>query len=652
VPLREPGLRISRAQLPSAPTDLGTDPGAASLQLNLSLRLSAPPKAPEHPGWALHSARILLDFDKQEGVAEDAQLRLLGVPVLSLPRVSFPLGEERRSGWLAPTARADTRGGFEVSAPYYVNLAPNQDLTITPAMATRRGPSVELEARHLGTQAAGVLLGHWVPRDQQRSDARGAVYWQGQWQGTEWSLASQGLRTSDDDYWKDFGHTQTFRRQTIGALERTNGLSDWTEGRTLPTLQPRLLSQQIQAEHRTLWGETQWLSYARMQSWQALQGTDPNGQFLSPFQRSPQVGVQVDTRLGAGVDLSLETEVNRFTRPDGVFLSSLPWREGVRWHALASISRPWVGPGTWVIPRLSLNTAVYDAQAASNGNHQRFDRTIPTLSVDSGAQWERHWEWGSRSFVQTLEPRIVYVNTPTRDQRNLPNFDAAAKEFNSTSIFSENAFSGIDRVSDAHQVTIGLTTRSLDTRTGAEWIRASLAQRIQFRDQFTTPSGTVSNQRLSDILFASTVVLSPTWGVDATVQYNPDLQRTVRSVVAMRYYPKPGSTLIAAYRFARDTAETMELRANWPIWRSIEPSDAFSDGVCTRMITGAARVNYNTRESRIADSLYGLEVDSGCWTLRLGLQRQSTGVAEEVTRLILQLELAGLTRARLNPLRF
>jgi LPS-assembly protein len=176
---------------------------------------------------------------------------------------------------------------------------------------------------------------------------------------------------------------------------------------------------------------------------------------------------------------------------------------------------------------------------------------------------------------------------------------------------------------------------------------------VQFRDQTTTPAGSVSNQRLSDVLLAATVGLNSPWGVDSTVQYSPDVGRTTRSVLTLRYQPALNTTLLASYRYARDLAETVELRANWPLYRRLSPVAGGAGGQdCTLQVTGATRLNYNTREGKLADSLLGLESDAGCWTMRLGVQRQSTGVAEVVTRLIFQLELSGLTRSRANPLRF
>jgi len=655
-PLRDAGARPGVTRAPASLPMLSDQPQQALAQLAAAPPLAPPPRADTAPGWELRSPRILLDFEREEGVAENAQVHVLGLPLMVLPRLTFPLGDARRSGWLPPLARADTRSGFEVSAPYYLNLAPNYDATVTPIVATRRGPSVELEWRQMGVEQAGLLQLHHLPQDQVLERSRSALYWQQQWRAAGVQFRTEGLRVSDDDYWKDFAHTQTFQRRTFTVLDAAEGLN---AERIQANLQPRLLAQSAQAERPWQWGAATGLAYARVQQWQVLQGTDPNGAFISPYQRSPQVGLTAQALAWGGLDMSLETEVNRFTRPDMAVDLAPQLRNGQRWHALATVSRPWITAAGWVIPKLTLNTASYRLDAAPSlpgavsMAGEALSRTIPTLSVDGGLNFEQRWRLADRNLVQTLEPRVVYVNTPMRDQRSLPNFDAAPKEFNSTSIFSENAFSGIDRVSDAHQVTIGMTTRSLDAATGAEWVRGSIVQRVQFRDQTTTPAGSVSNQRLSDVLLAASVGLSPTWGVDSTVQYSPDLGRTTRSVLTLRYQPALNTTLLTSYRYARDLAETVEVRANWPLYRRLNAAAAGTGSQdCTLLVTGATRLNYNTREGKLADSLLGLESDAGCWIMRLGVQRQSTGVTEVVTRLIFQLELSGLTRSRANPLRF
>ncbi len=142
--------------------------------------------------------------------------------------------------------------------------------------------------------------------------------------------------------------------------------------------------------------------------------------------------------------------------------------------------------------------------------------------------FERDTSFFGRAVRQTLEPRLLYVNTPYRDQSGLPNFDAYAKDFNFDSIFTDNSFSGVDRVSDAHQLTAGVTTRFLDPETGAERLRLGLAQRYLLRDQRITPDAQPLTQHLSDLLLLGSTTVIPAWSLDASVQYSPDSNRVSR----------------------------------------------------------------------------------------------------------------------------
>jgi LPS-assembly protein len=263
--------------------------------------------------------------------------------------------------------------------------------------------------------------------------------------------------------------------------------------------------------------------------------------------------------------------------------------------------------------------------------------------------FERDSSLFGRAQRQTLEPRLLYVNTPYKDQSQLPNFDAAERDFNAVSVYAENAFSGIDRVSDAHQLTAGVSTRLIDAATGAETLRLGIAQRFRFKDQRVVLSGDALTQRVSDVLVdASTTVFNP-WRLDAALQYNPDSQRVVRSILGVRFQPGPFQTLSAGYRLARGLSEQVELGWQWPLWKGTATPVGASGG-CGGTLYAVGRLNYNLRDSRLTDSLIGAEYDSGCWIARVLAERLSTGRAEATTRLMLQLELVGLSRIGSNPL--
>jgi LPS-assembly protein len=587
-----------------------------------ALYTSCPRDDGSRPDWLLRTDRVKLDFEANEGVAEGAVLQFLGVPILGAPVLSFPLSDDRKSGWLPPTIGLDSRSGFALAVPYYWNIAPNRDATFTPIVLTRRGLALDSEFRYLETQHHGRLRLNLLPNDRTTGTSRYA--WEVDSEG--WlhgaiRYSAQAQRVSDDAYWKDFP-------QVLGLKV------------------PRLLGQDLMLQRgfQTALGAA--TAYARVQHWQVLQTGSGSDLIVAPYQRSPQLGLRLTPALGAGLRATLETEVNRFTRTPGSADATAP--TGWRGHVLGQLSRPFTWPGAWVTPRLSVNAATYSF-AAPGQDTQRSSRLIPTASIDAGMVLEREASLFGRAQRQTLEPRLLYVNTPYRDQSALPNFDAAERDFNAVSIYAENAFTGIDRVSDAHQLTAGFTTRLVDEATGAETLRLGVAQRFRLRDQRVVLSGEELTQRFSDVLVeGSTSVFNP-WRLDVALQYNPDNQRVVRSIVGVRFQPGPFRTLSAGYRLARGLSEQMEVGWQWPLWRGTATPLGASGG-CGGTLYAVGRVNYSLRDSRITDSLFGAEYDSGCWIARIVAERLSTGRAEATTRLMLQLELVGLSRIGSNPL--
>jgi LPS-assembly protein len=237
----------------------------------------------------------------------------------------------------------------------------------------------------------------------------------------------------------------------------------------------------------------------------------------------------------------------------------------------------------------------------------------------------------------------------------LPSFDSWGKDFNDVSVYSDNAFTGVDRVSDAHQMTMGVTTRLIDAASGVEALRLGLAQRYLFRDQRVTanpdgtPDGPTLTQRFSDVLLLGAATLSPRWTLDAAVQYSPEIDRAMRSVVSARYSPGPFRTLSTSYRLARGLSEQLELGWQWPLYEAARNPSA--GGSCRGSFYGVGRLNYSLKDSRITDSIVGFEYDAGCWIGRVVAERLSTGRTEATTRLLIQLELVGLSRLGSNPLK-
>lgn len=642
--LQAPRFRLSRAQAGGQARDLAFD-GTRSLSANDVAYSSCDRPAGEEPDWVLRMDHLSLDFEHNEGRAEGAVLRFLGTPILALPVLSFPATEAPKSGWLPPSLSIDTTAGAAISVPYYWRIAPNLDATLAPEISTKRGSGLRGDFRYLWEHNAGRLEYHLLPNDRVQERERYSTLVE-----HEGNLPALGLRyglhsehASDDAYWKDF--------------------SDY-----LPSLTPRLLPRQA-------WTQGAWQvdrfvaleSYARVQTWQVLQ--DSSAWITPPYQRQPQVGMRAQVQGPWGLRYNAEAEANHFTLgtllPTGVLNTPTLPQEGRRLHLTQSVSRPWDNGWAWFTPQLSLNQASYryhyvkqaesdlitrdDGVPLGRPIHLTRQRNVPTFSMDAGLRFERDATPFGQSMVQTLEPRIHYVYTPYRHQDDLPLFDTAVSDFNAVSIYADNAFTGIDRISDANQVTFGATSRLLDRQNGVEVLRFGAAQRYLFRPQRLTATGSNGNSssNFSDMLLYASGRFHPHWYADSALQYDFDFKRPVRTLASIRYQPAPFHTLAATYRYTRQLTEQTELAWQWPIYRG---DPGAGSGGCQRVLYGVGRVSYNMRDSRLADSLAGIEYDAGCWIMRAVAQRVTTGSTGATTRVMLQLELVGLSRLGTNPL--
>lgn len=611
---------------------------------------SCPVDEGQQPAWQISTRTLSMHFDTNEGVATGAVLRFYGVPILAAPALSFPLGAQRKSGWLPPNFSLDNRAGFELAVPYYWNIAPQRDATLTPFIMTRRGAGLDSEFRYLEPGHEGQLNLNLLPNDRvaQRSRWSGRAALAGSLGGEpggDWRYKLSAEQVSDDDYWKDLP------KRVVSLTQR---------------LLPTDLQMARRSEHD--WGEAH--VYARVQRWQLLQGLDEATRFASPYQRSPQVGLRLSSAADEAVNDgfspwgrparlagSMELEYNRFDLPAEA-LASQRQLTGRRVHLLGHLSAPMSGAAWWLLPKISLNAAAYALDQVQADGRRNMSRVVPTFSLDHGWVFERETRLFGHALNQTLEPRLLYVNTPYRAQQAMPNFDSAPKDFNADSIYTENQFSGIDRVSDAHQLTLGATSRWIASESGEELLRLGLVQRFLFRDQRITPDGEPDTQRFSDLLLLGAAHLSRPWWLDGAVQFNPSTSRAERAVLGLRYAPGPFRTLSAAYRLVRDQSEQLELAWQWPLFGSTSGtaggagrSAMASAGGCSGAWYSAGRLQYSLRDRRLTDSVLGFEYDAGCWLLRIGAERLSTGRAETNTRLMLQLELVGLSQLGSNALK-
>jgi LPS-assembly protein len=568
------------------------------------------------PDWLLKAASMSINTEDDVGQAQDATLSFKGLSV-PLPSISFPLSNKRKSGWLAPTYATDNINGVELSAPYYFNIAPNRDATLFPTYSYKRGLNLGGEFRYLEDNYSGQIRADVLPSDPLRDANRWGVTGQ-HVMHYDTSLGSLGLnlnvnRVSDDNYWRDFPRATTSLTQRLLASDAAL------------TLDKDAFSLGL-----------------RVSKWQTLQ--DVTAPIVPPYDRLPQLTARYAKTNVAGFDFSISGDYTKFS--SDAALNKQP--NGSRAMLVAQLSRPWVNPGWFFTPKIQLHTTQYQFDAPLVDGTSNFSRTLPTFSLDSGLLFERDTQLFGRAVTQTLEPRAFYVNTPYRNQSTLPVYDTSASDFNFASAFTENPYSGSDRMADNNLLTLGLTSRFLDPANGAELARLAITQRVRFKDQLVTlPGGTAATDRYSDVLVGASVNTSPAWSFDTTQQYNSDTARIVRSTIGARYSPSSYRVVNLAYRLQKGSSEQIDLGWQWPLndlWGDKGQDLGAGRGQGEGRWYSVGRMNFSMTDKKLVDSVIGFEYDAGCWLGRVVLENLARSDATSNKRALFQLELIGFSR--------
>ena len=557
--------------------------------------------------WFLRVGELHVDGIANVGTAYDTTVYFLGAPILYSPFLSFPLDNKRRSGFLAPTFGTSAQGGFDAALPYYWNVAENRDATFTPKIYTRRGLQLGAELRYLEPKLNGQIEAEILPQDRLRNRERyfaGVRHQQHLWDGWNASIAAQ--KVSDDDYFRDLS-------TKIAATSQTN----------------------LPRDAIVYYDGEVWSLSARALAYQTLQ--DPRGAPVPiPYRILPRVlatGVQQNFR---GLDWQFMGEYSNFRHPTLV--------NGQRAIVYPSVSLPLRRSYGYAVAKLGYHVTRY-ALGDNSAGFADDTRSVPIASLDAALFFDRDTRWGGRDFQQTLETRLYYLNVPFRDQARMPNVTTAESDFNFAQIFTENRFVGGDRNGDANQVTLALTSRLIESATGLERFRAALGQVFYFESPRVTLGGEARDAKSSDIVALAASQMSDTVGLEAAVQYTPNLSRSSKLSVAAHYLPVPGKVINAAYRYARGSIDPTD-----PARGGIEQLDLSSQWPLTANLSALARWNWSLKERKLLEGLIGFEYNAGCWQLRAVAHRFITATQQYSTSFQIQLELSGLSRIGINPL--
>lgn len=560
------------------------------------------------PAWYIKASEFEFDQEQQEGTAYNGILFFQGVPILASPYLSFPTSNERRSGFLAPTFTQSSRTGFELATPYYFNIAPNRDLTITPRFMTKRGVMGIADFRYLEPTYSGLFHIEYLPKDRVTGDARYTFTWQhSQSLGYGVNAYVNFTKVSDDTYPDDFGSGTNFQTGVQRVYNREAGLT---------------------------WSYGDWSFLARVLKYQTLAPSSPQ------YESVPELSATYNKLDFHGFDFTMPIKYNRFQ-----IASWTGSPNGERIYAQPTLSYPILTPGYFIVPKVMFTAAAYNVDYPNGSTMQSsITRTLPTVSLDTGLTFERPLTLFGTAMKQTLEPRLFYVYTPYRNQGSIPIFDSAVADFNLAEIFSENSFIGVDRIQDANRVTAALTSRLIDAETGVERGRIWYAQRYNIQQsRVTMPGGVPEDAGVSDFLVGGSALLYSNITFSTAVQYSPSTSQFNRSDVGVTWRPGERKVFNLYYRYLRNpppvvgqTALTVtpinqiELSGQWPI---------------TPRFGIVGRLNYSITDKTFIDALAGFEYDADCWAFRIGLQRYATNATTTTSRVFAQLELKGLTKS-------
>ncbi|MGI9271624.1 MAG: LPS-assembly protein LptD [Woeseiaceae bacterium] len=558
-----------------------------SLQLDGVSYTTCPPESND---WLIEAKDINLDTRAGVGTAKGMKLRFQGIPILYAPYMSFPIGDARKSGILTPEIGTTRRGGNEIRVPYYLNLAPNYDATITPHLMTDRGVQLQTQFRYLSKSMEGQVNADYLGSDNMFNDSRYFVGLQHRTLlGGGWRNLVDISEVSDSQYFEDLGGSLS--SSSITHLNRT-------------------LSFDLHTDHLSFFGQVQ--DYQTIDD--AIAPTD------EPYRRLPQLLARGSwPNHWLGMDLGFDGEIVNFDRDIGV--------TGWRMNMAPEVALPITGQGWFVKPALVLDYTRYELSDTLPGQRDDPSRTLPIASFDSGFILERNMKNSGR--LQTIEPRLLYVSVPYREQSDLPVFDTISPDLNLIQLYRTNRYLGVDRIADTDQVSVGVTSRILDVSSGRELVAATIGQtRYLSQSGVMLPGQTFVSTESSDYIAEISFLLNENINFDLGHQWGTSGDGTTQSEARFQYRPTSNKILNLAYRFRRDSLEQGDLSWSWPVgsnWNFV------------------GRYNFSFRDDEALEQFFGVEYESCCWGLRLVSRRHiSTRDGTQDSSIGLQLVLKGM----------
>lgn len=592
--------------------------------------------------WQVKANDIVINKITGRGEAKNARLYIRGVPVFYTPYLNFPIDDRRQTGFLWPRVGSSSSAGFYLATPFYWNIAPNYDDIITPTYMNERGLQIDNLYRYLTHKSHGEIQITVLPDDQKfshlQSDeikenlgttnpitlaelsrlenaslTRKALIWQDKTHYNDnWSSELNINWVSDDYYLKDF----------------RNNLTEIT---------PNQLLQEVDLHYKSPY----WHFLGRVQGYQTLHPVDENF-YNNQYLRLPELaleGYYTDDRTG--LEYFIYNDLNHFEirkNPGTDILLPV----GNRFHVQPGISRPYYLPYFYFTPRLQAALTEYNLQQIEDDQPHDPSRALPIFDIHSGLYFDRHLQFFSYSMRQTLEPQIYYSYVPFRNQNDIPIFDTTLNTLTYDQLFTYNRFSGLDRIGDTNQLSLGATTRFIDEEFGTEKIRAGLGMIVYFEDRKVTlcdsdlescqDSEEAENNKetLSPLSAMIKYNLAKNWSITSDTIYDVQQKQLDNQMLSIDYSSDIRHRISLTYSYVPDNNEHDPLN-ELDEDMTLSQTDLSFTWPLTRDWSSIGRWTQNWSEGHFKNLLYGLQYDSCCWAVRFVAGRTYTNATPDNT---------------------
>lgn len=591
--------------------------------------------SPLNPVWMLSAKHIHLNRHQGIGKAYSTVLRIKKIPVLYLPYLRFPIDNRRLSGFLTPDFMHSKRLGFSVSTPFYWNMASNYDTTLTPRYMTKRGFEISALSRYLTAGGHGVLDLNFLPKDNAfkhyRQDTIAA--YANDPDLTQYVNQLRGYH-NDRGFFAFNGHEQWNPQWRTEV--HVNYATDPYYFRDLGTPIPLNSPDQLLNALSTQYIGDHWNVTGLLQAYQTLHRIDEAyDPVFNQYQRLPEFDAQaLYPSVWRAMDFSVTAQFVNFNYKSDFPTeeNTLPTPEGLRWHARPGLSYHVTAASAYLNPQLYLDTTAYGTHFKAtdeSGTRGDFDRTrvLPIVAIDSGVYFDRRTQFWGHHYIQTLEPRLLYLYVPYQKQADYPNFDTELLPINFAQLFRFNRFTGYDRLENANQISLGLTSRLLSASNADERFRADLGVIVYFQNpKVILPGETLSANTLSPLIGSAEYHINPLWTASGGVAWDFHHDHMNNASADVVYSDHAHHIIDFGYGYVHEVGQTILGLSN----STNEVHAGFLLPVHSRWsVLGYAA--YDIAQKR-ADTYYsGLQYDSCCWALRFIYDRHFIGQSPSST---------------------